>query len=227
MDHLDVLRSDGATFVGVLDRAAADLPVATCGNWRLRDLAHHLGEVHRWAAAAALGDGTAPSGGSPLLPPDDALADWMRDGLDALTVALAEPTRRCWTLAGPATAAWWRRRQALETAIHRVDAERALGPASPIDPALAADGVGEVVDVLHPRQVRLGRATEPAAALRLTTDDGSGTWLIAGPSPPTDISGPAERLLLLLWGRTNLDDPHLRVQDRLRAQTVFSHPLTP
>ena len=107
----------------------------------------------------------------------------MRDGLDALTVALAEPTRRCWTLAGPATAAWWRRRQALETAIHRVDAERALGPASPIDPALAADGVGEVVDVLHPRQVRLGRATEPAAALRLTTDDGSGTWLIAGPSP--------------------------------------------
>jgi len=151
----------------------------------------------------------------------------MRDGLDALTVALAEPTRRCWTLAGPATAAWWRRRQALETAIHRVDAERALGPASPIDPALAADGVGEVVDVLHPRQVRLGRATEPAVALRLTTDDGSGTWLIAGPSPPTDISGPAERLLLLLWGRTNLDDPHLRVQDRLRAQTVFSHPLTP
>lgn len=46
MDHLDVLRSEGATFVGVLDRAAADLLVATCGNWRLRDLVHHLGEVH-------------------------------------------------------------------------------------------------------------------------------------------------------------------------------------
>lgn len=98
------------------------------------------------------------------MPPDDALADWLREGLDALTVALAERGRPCWTLAGLATAAWWRRRQALETAVHRVDAERVLGPASPVDPALTVDGVAEVVDVLHPRQLRLGRAAVPAAA---------------------------------------------------------------
>jgi hypothetical protein len=78
--------------------------VPACGNWRLRDLAHHLGEVHRWAAAAALGDGTAPPEDVPPLPPDHALADWLREGLDALTVALADPGRPCWTFAGPATA---------------------------------------------------------------------------------------------------------------------------
>ena len=161
------------------------------------------------------------------MPPDDALAGWLREGLDALMVALSDQGRPCWTLAGPATAAWWRRRQALETAIHRVDAERVLGPASPVDPALAADGVAEVVDVLHPRQLRLGRAAVPAAALRLTTDDGQGSWLVAGPSPVTEISGPAETLLLLVWGRTDLDDPRLQVEDRRRAQAVLAEPLTP
>ena len=105
----------------------------------------------------------------------------------------------------------------LETAVHRVDAERVLGPASPVDPALAADGVAEVVDVLHPRQLRLGRAAVPAAALRLTTDDGQGSWLVAGPSPVSEISGPAETLLLLVWGRTDLDDPRQQVEDRRRA----------
>ena len=227
MDHLDALRGEGAAFARVLDRADAGLPVPACGEWRLRELAHHLGGVHRWAAAAALGDGTAPSGVVPPMPPDDALADWLREGLDALTVALADRGRPCWTLAGPATAAWWRRRQALETAVHRVDAERVLGPASPVDPALAADGVAEVVDVLHPRQLRLGRAAVPAAALRLTTDDGQGSWLVAGPSPVTEISGPAETLLLLVWGRTDLDDPRLQVEDRRRAQAVLAEPLTP
>ena len=160
------------------------------------------------------------------MPPDDALAGWLREGLDALMVALSDQGRPCWTLAGPATAAWWRRRQALETAIHRVDAERVLGPASPVDPALAADGVAEVVDVLHPRQLRLGRAAVPAAALRLTTD-GQGSWLVAGPSPATEISGPAETLLLLVWGRMDLDDPRLQVEDRRRAQAVLAEPLTP
>ena len=225
MDHLDALRGEGAAFAGVLDRADAGLPVPACGEWRLRELAHHLGGVHRWAAAAALGDGTAPSVAVPPMPPDDALADWLREGLDALTVALADRGRPCWTLAGPATAVWWRRRQALETAVHRVDAERVLGPASPVDPA--ANGVAEVVDVLHPRQLRLGRAAVPAAALRLTTDDGQGSWLVAGPSPVTEISGPAETLLLLVWGRTDLDDPRLQVEDRRRAQAVLAEPLTP
>lgn len=227
VDHLDALRSEGAAFAGVLDRADAGLPVPACGEWRLRELAHHLGGVHRWAAAAALGDGTGPSVAVPPMPPDDALADWLREGLDALTVALADQGRPCWTLAGPATAAWWRGRQALETAVHRVDAERVLGPASPVDPALAADGVAEVVDVLHPRQLRLGRAAVPAAALRLTTDDGQGSWLVAGPFPVTEISGPAETLLLLVWGRTDLDDPRLQVEDRRRAQAVLAEPLTP
>jgi len=43
----------------------------------------------------------------PPLPPDDALADWLREGLDALTVAW--PIRASvLDLRRPGTAAWWR-----------------------------------------------------------------------------------------------------------------------
>lgn len=227
MDHLDALRGEGAVFADVLDRADAGLPVQACGGWRLRDLAHHLGGVHRWAAAAALGGGSAPSVAERPMPPDDSLAGWLREGLDELVVALADAGRPCWTLTGPATTVWWRRRQALETSVHRVDAELVLGPASHIDPSLAADGVSEVVDVLHPRQMRLGRAATPVAALRLNAEDGHGSWLVPGPSPEAQVSGPAETLLLLLWGRTDLDDPRLQVEDRRRVQAVLAEPLTP
>ena len=43
--------------------------------------------------------------------------------------------------------------------MHLWDAEHALGLAQPIEPDLAWDGVAEVVDILYPRQVRLGRTT--------------------------------------------------------------------
>ncbi len=77
-------------------------------------------------------------------------------------------------------------------------------------------------------RVRCGwGAALPAAALRLTAEDGPRSWLVAGPSPTTDISGPAASLLLLLWGRTDLDDPRLQVEHRRRAQAVLAEPLTP
>ena len=54
VDHLDALRVEGAAFASVLDRADLGLPVPACGEWRLRELAHHLGGVHRWATAPPL-----------------------------------------------------------------------------------------------------------------------------------------------------------------------------
>ena len=55
--------------------------------------------------------------------------------------------------AGPTTAAFWFRRQAHETAVHRWDAQRAATPSSvdPIDATLAADGVDEWLEVFVPR----------------------------------------------------------------------------
>ncbi|HEX5121230.1 MAG TPA: maleylpyruvate isomerase family mycothiol-dependent enzyme [Pseudonocardiaceae bacterium] len=51
---------------------------------------------------------------------------------------------------GPAgaTARFWLRRMTYETAVHRVDVERAIGlPVGPIEPDLAVDGVAEALSV--------------------------------------------------------------------------------
>ena len=48
-------------------------------------------------------------------------------------------------LATPSPLAFWARRQAHETAIHRVDAELAHGAVTPFDADFAADGVDELI----------------------------------------------------------------------------------
>ena len=65
-------------------------------------------------------------------PPDAELAAGSRQGCAALADALAAAPAdlECWTfLRAPSPLAMWARRQAHETAIHRVDAELAAGAA--------------------------------------------------------------------------------------------------
>lgn len=121
---------------------------------------------------------------------------------------------------------FWIRRQALEAAIHRWDAELAKGHPTPFNPQLAGVGITEVVDDLFPRQIALGRTPELSAAVRLRATDTGQQWVIGR----ADTSAVAEAtvtvgatvLLLLLWRRTDLDDaqiivsgnPHLAEQLR-------------
>ena len=87
------------------------------------------------------------------------------DGLDALlaaydeahaaftaAVAAADPADAAYSWSGdPAnhTVGFTYRRQAHEALIHRLDAELAAGDVTPLDQALAADGVEEVLDVMY------------------------------------------------------------------------------
>ena len=52
-----------------------------------------------------------------------------------------------WSSIWPDTAAFWPRRMAHETSVHRVDAQQAAGAQLPIDTALATDGVDEFLMV--------------------------------------------------------------------------------
>ncbi len=84
------------------------------------------------------------------------LASWLRDGCAALAAALeaAPPDLQCSTfLRAPSPLAMWARRQAHETAIHRVDAELAAGLAPSADnPVFAADGADELLTCFVPRR---------------------------------------------------------------------------
>ncbi len=225
--YLAHLRRDSAAFGACL---AADLsaPVRHCGDWTLSDLAGHLGQGNVWAAVAVTeqrGDGQGPA----APPGRSALTTWFRDTCDVLLAALdTDPAATAWTIAPPPTAGFWQRRRALETLIHRWDAEHAVGVPGPLDPALAADGVAEVVGTLAPRQVRLGRTTAPRHAIRLRAADTGGSWMLGPGEPVAAIEATAADLLLLLWGRLSADDPAIAwAGDRRAAQATLSSKLVP
>lgn len=227
MDRLGHLRADAAAVSDVLATAPLDAPVAPCPGWTLRDLVLHLGGVHRWATAiVASGDRQAAADE----PVDDAdLAPWFRDGADRLldVLASADPTAPCWSFTSDRTAGFWLRRQALETVVHRWDAQRAVGEPDPIDPELAVDGIAEVVDLLLPRQLALGRAEPLPCAVQLCALEG-GSWRVGEGTPVAELHGPAELLLLALWHRADPGDPRLHVTgDRAAAAELLRRPLAP
>ncbi len=203
-DWLTLLRSQTERFAEVVGRGDLDAAIAFCPGWSMRDLVDHLGGVHQWVANAVVT-------GDPVFEPEPAeaerpaLVDWYRrHALHLIDVLASRPgDSPAWTLdEGNPTVGFWRRRQVHETAIHAWDAERSCGEPQGIEPLLAWDGVQEVVDVLYPRQVRLGRIAPLAGAVRLVATDVSGNLTI-GTGDAVEVRQSAEVLLRLLWHRVD------------------------
>ncbi len=235
----------GALFAALLASADPAAPAPSCPGWSVRDLAVHLGETHRWAASAI--HTARPDEPAPTAPADAAaLPDWYLGTVHDLLGLLAgvAPDAPAWTFGPPATAAFWARRQAHELAVHLVDLGDAVGVEVGVEPEPALDGIDEVVTVFFPRQVRLGRTPPLTATLGLVPDDGDRRWMLAGDgtgptsapeapgpeaaTPDATLSGPAEALFLLLWGRRTLADPRIRLDgDPAAADAVLAARLVP
>ncbi|MEU9795246.1 maleylpyruvate isomerase family mycothiol-dependent enzyme [Streptomyces sparsogenes] len=219
-EFIDALDRDGRLLADAAEQAGPDAQVPTCPEWRVRDLLAHIGMVHRWAARNVSEKLTEFAPPQPGQEPDDAdLTPWFRDGHRALVKALteADPQAPYFTfLPAPSPLAFWARRQAHETAIHRVDAESALGKGpSPVGPAFAADGLGELLTGFHGRERSRVRTEEPRT-LRLRATDAEVVWTVrlsdgvpraeaddAGDAD-CELSGPVEELYLTLWNRLPL-----------------------
>lgn len=214
-----------------------DAPVPPCPGWTVTDLVGHLGEVHLWAEQCIrLGDPNereveGPGSGAA------ALAGWYRSCADTLlqTLRTTSPDPPCWTFGPrPREAHFWFRRQAHEAAVHRWDLGTAVGRDLGYPAELAADGIDEVVTVFFPRQVRLQRIPPLTRSLAITAVDGP-TWVLHGDGTggrdrgaDATVSGPADALVLLLWGRVRLDDPRLTVTgSRDAAHRVLSAGIVP
>jgi uncharacterized protein (TIGR03083 family) len=199
--YLTHLESDAGRLVDAV-REAPDLsvPVAACPGWTVRDLVEHVGSVHRWARAALTS--STPPDAVPLDLAGDDHATWLARGVADLLGDLrrTDPATPCWGMGpAPRTVAFWLRRQAHETLVHRWDVETALGGAAGLDRDLAWDGVLEVTQVLYPRQVRLGR--RPAAPALALADPATAERTALEGGSATTVSGSAPDLLLVLWGR--------------------------
>ena len=204
-------RSTGA-FSRLLQEQDLTTRIASCPDFDLAALASHLGGVHLWATAALASQDPPPR--PPAGPTERAdLVDWYAEAAGGLLRALAatDPATPCFTFGEPHTAAFWLRRQVHETVVHLWDAQSAVGAPGPLDPALAADGIAEVLTVFVPRQVALGRTPPVTRPVALVATDTGDAWLVGEGDPLATVRGPAASLLLLLWKRTSLDDPALEV----------------
>jgi uncharacterized protein (TIGR03083 family) len=221
--HIDELRTNGELLAAAADRVGPGRAIPPCPGWQMRDLLQHIGMVHRWAAANVtrangepMTDAEQREAAGPY-PADAELTEWFRAGHAALvqTLLSADPDVACWTfMPAPSPLAFWARRQAHETAIHRVDAESADGAITPVSASFAADGIDELLTGFAPRARRRLRADPPRTlAVHATGAAGAtGDWAVhAGPervetfrrSEPADctVGGPAADLYLLLWNR--------------------------
>ena len=225
-EHLCQLDDAGKRLGAAAEAAGLDAPVPTCPDWVVRDLVRHQGGVHRWAA----GHIAPPRTEYWNVDLDDIVGSWLADadllewfaaGHASLIEALskADPKLMCWTfLAAPSPLAMWARRQAHETAVHRVDAELAAAwqPAK-VPAAFAADGVDELLACFITRPKGALRA-DPGKALLFRCTDVAGDWLVSiGPDRVTtstrddakaaaatadcQVSGSANDLYLALWHR--------------------------
>ena len=239
-EHLAWLRQLMEGFVRATQELDLGAPVPSCPGWSVGDLVRHLGRIHGWAAAAITEQRNVDD---PFEPPaDSGLSDWYAEQASTLIKAIERTPidTDVWTFGPPPhRVTFWSRRQAHETAIHLWDAHAASGSGVRIDPALAKDGVEEVLTMFFPRQVALGRTTPLTRRMELVcpVGEGAGRWTFGPGSAgepashgPTEVvvTGPAPVLQLLLWKRKGLDDPGLSVEgDFDAAREVLAHRLTP
>ena len=234
VDQLELL---AAEFVRLLSEAQLAVPVPSCPGWTVADLVSHLGRTHLWAEHCIRERN--PEEPDVVAPVTDraALTTWYAEcaGVLVETLRTTDPTTECWTFGPrPRTAAFWFRRQVHETAMHSWDLGAAIGRDVGYPRTLAVDGVDEVVTMFFPRQVRL-RRIGPLQSSLVVRADGLGRRVLAGDGTgasdgPVDaeVSGPAEQLVLLLWGRLGLDDRRLQVTgDRAAAASVLSAGIVP
>ena len=173
------VRDEGEALARAAEAGPLDAPVPGCPGWDVEALLRHMGDVHRWAATIV----------SERIPermqrdfegPDDpdALLVWYLEGCVTLVDALeaASPDESFWFW-GPApnALAFWARRQANETAIHRCDAESAHGPITPLTTVDALDALDEWVAL----STRRAKAPEgEGRILRLAPVDARVTWSV-------------------------------------------------
>lgn len=224
-EHTAIVAREGRQFAAAARRSGFGVHIPTCPEWDVRDLVRHLSEIHLWAAAHVdqphskpwVDDLSELTAFWPDLavfwPEDDDLIDWYLDTNANLVRALesAPPDVDSFTfLPAPSPLAMWARRQAHETAVHRFDAENAIGVVSEFDPVFAADGIDELLVGFAPRRQEFPVASDQTMqVLARDTDDhwhlkigpnGIATSRGDGPADVT-LTGTAPDLYLVLWNR--------------------------
>lgn len=231
--HRASLQRDAAALAAAARKDLA-VPIPSCPGWCMADLVWHTGTAVQWADRrirrhAALIDADTPI--TVEAPPDDQLVDWLEEGAARLLVTLAEvdpddTLGKDWIepgYPGPSLA----RHYAREVGVHRWDAEKACGAATPLDDDLASDWLDGILTTWLPRASSQGRQAQgdwSGQRVLFRRCDGPQRWLVTLRGPgAVEISrdeahadvvaeGNGAALLLLAMNRIPSSDPSLVVQ---------------
>ena len=203
-------------------RRAPDVVVPSCPAWDVRQLAFHVGSVHRMATSL-VGDAVQDAAGLAGLfvrpDSDEDPVAWVEVGAAALVDVLraADPGAPVFTFWPPTQMSFWARRMAHETVIHRWDAQAAVGPPDPIAGELAVSGVEELLQKID-GDPRVGEIAPEPATVHLHATDVPGEWLLTfTPSGLTVDRAHAKGDVAVRAGASDLD---LLLSGRLDAGSV-------
>jgi uncharacterized protein (TIGR03083 family) len=244
--YLEALTAQSALLAEALTGADLALAVPSCPGWTLRQLAEHVGQAHRWATAIVTRRlTTAPDFDTlRVFAPEDAngLCNWLVEGAGELAEAIRSvgPQTLIWSWADDQSARFWARRMTHETAMHRADADLALGRQFVLDAELAADAISEWLSLLGlPEAIKyrpeLAELCGEGQILHLhSTDPGlgeAGEWIVRRtPSGPVwepghakgdvAVRGAVVDLLLVMMRRVAPDEAPITV---LGDASVLDH----
>ena len=191
-DYLRHLRSDSDRLRAVLAGSDPEARVPSCPDWNAADLlGHHGGVLDFWATVIEQRPaGPADDWEEPEKPTAyDELLAYHAAQTDRLVAALtaADATEEAWSWSAEQTVGFTFRRQAHEALIHRLDAELTAGDVTPLDPALAADGVDEALDIMFGGTPGWGTFTGGGRYVRVDlADRGESVWVETGRFTGTD-----------------------------------------
>ena len=229
-EYVSVVRREGTSLAGV-GPLGLDDPVPTCPGWDVGRLLLHVGRVYRFAAEVLETRATAAPE-RPERPPEGTdPVEYALDGVEEIVTALGEvdPATPVWNWSvQPDVAAFWARRMAHESLIHRIDAKLAHDVANVIDADLAVDGLDELLGTLAPRV--FGRGVPGlAGTMHLEASDSDARWTAkltpeaitvtrgpgGGRGGDVTLRGKASDLLLVLYNRADVDTVDLTGDDGL------------
>ncbi|WP_444949026.1 maleylpyruvate isomerase family mycothiol-dependent enzyme [Micromonospora ureilytica] len=224
---IGALRTEGPAFAAAVSEAPPEAPVLSCPGWTVNDLTLHMAGIYHWVSSFASSGQTSQPPRREKIEADpgvNALQLWQQ-GYDRVMPLLdgLDPEAPAWNWAPqPKRAGFWPRRMAHETAVHRWDAQLAIGAGDPVEAKLAADGVSEVLDTWLPA----GRRQVPGdwhGVVQLCATDAAQEWYLRlrgegvalldtatifdhdDHHARAQVSGTASDLLLALWGRVSFE----------------------
>ncbi|MEU4195743.1 maleylpyruvate isomerase family mycothiol-dependent enzyme [Kribbella sp. NPDC026611] len=217
MDYLASVRSESGRLSEVA-RMGLDAAVPSCPGWTVDSVVQHVAQVYEHKIEV-LRLGALPEEWPPDFSGRESLT-WYDEARVAIVEALekAGTGLETWTFSPrDSTSAFWYRRMAHETTVHRIDVEQAHDVVTPIDPELALDGIDEVLypTIGGPWWEEGDTAYPVDATIRLTAAGRS--WTVRADATSVDVQqgsagdaaaeifGEPAAVYLWLWGRVGDD----------------------